>query len=845
MTKKNLKINIKNSQLAKALDLNGVKDKLAKKKASTPKKKEEEKKEVAPPKPTVSEQATPEGLEQPKRKVRARSKSAFTEEESSKVQETPPAEPIVEETPVAAEILEAEAAPETIEVEEPSPQDTLPTAEEKEEEVQPKAKAPTKSVQLGPTGKHISDILPAKAKPTPQKKEANEQEATKSKFQQEGDDSQSKKAKGTKFKDFKEVKATRKHQNPRFDSRAKHGALQGQEDGQFYRRKRPHKKKKTQTEDTTIRPTSLKIRIPIVLKDLAAEMKLKSSELIGKLFANGVVMTLNDILEDETTIQLLGQEFGCEIAIDTSEEERIRITDQSIGEEIANVEPDSLEMRAPIVTFMGHVDHGKTSLIDAIRSSNITSGEAGAITQHIGAFKCSTKIGDITILDTPGHEAFSAMRARGANVTDIVVLVVAGDEGIRQQTIEAIQHAQAAGVTIIVAINKCDKPGFNAENVYRQLADNELLPEAWGGQIITVNCSAVTKEGVNTLLEMLALQAEVLELKANPKTRARGTVLEAHMHKGLGATATVLVQNGTLNINDSLVFNEQWCHVKTMHDDNGKNVTQAGPATPVRITGLSGIPTSGEEFIAVENDKEAKSIAEARSQGLRQKSLQQWKKRSVESIFEKASDKEGKKILKVVVRGDVQGSVEALKNALVGIESDKIEIDVIFTGVGEVTESDIQLAFASDAIIIAFHTQVESHAESTLKETGVKVLKHDIIYHAVDEVKEVMVSNLDKIAQENDKGKAEVRATFKSSHAGTIAGCYVTDGKISRNNRMRVIRGGEQIWDGPIKSIRRVKDDVKDVSKGFECGILLEGFSDFLEGDVLEAYEVTYIIQQL
>ena len=314
-------------------------------------------------------------------------------------------------------------------------------------------------------------------------------------------------------------------------------------------------------------------------------MKIKSAQLISKLFMQGLVVTLNDVLDDETTIQLLGHEFGCEISIDKSEEKRIRITDQTVSEEIKQSSADQLSIRAPIVAFMGHVDHGKTSLIDAIRRSNRAAGEAGAITQHIGAFKCSTAVGDICILDTPGHEAFSAMRARGADVTDIVVLVVAGDEGLRQQTLEAIQHARDAKVTIVVAINKSDKPNFNPENVYRQLAEQELLPEAWGGQTITVNCSAVTRDGIDSLLEMLALQSEGLEIKANPQTRARGRVLESEIHKGMGAVTTVLVQNGTLRLGDSLVFDQYWGRVKTMQDEYGRNILDAGPSTPVAITG--------------------------------------------------------------------------------------------------------------------------------------------------------------------------------------------------------------------------------------------------------------------
>ncbi len=389
----------------------------------------------------------------------------------------------------------------------------------------------------------------------------------------------SKNIKAVKFKEFRDVKPPKRQETKHFDARDRQGLRASDEEQQW--RKRRQKPMKVQfQEDLTIRPTNLKIRLPILIKDLASEMKLKSSQLIGKLFLQGMIVTLNDILEDETTVQLLGQEFGCDITIDTTEEKRIQITDKTIKEELQQTSEDQLELRPPIVAFMGHVDHGKTSLIDAIRASNRVSGEAGAITQHIGAFRCKTSVGDIAILDTPGHEAFSAMRARGADVTDIVVLVVAGDEGLRQQTLEAIQHARAANVIIVVAINKADKPNFNAENVYRQLDENELLPESWGGQTITVNCSAVTGQGIRELLEMLALQAEILELRANPHTRARGTVLESEMHKGLGAVATILVQNGTLRRGDALVFGHLFGRVKTMHDEYKRSFKKRFPPLP-------------------------------------------------------------------------------------------------------------------------------------------------------------------------------------------------------------------------------------------------------------------------
>lgn len=726
--------------------------------------------------------------------------------------------------------------------------------------------------RLGPTGKHVKDLTPPKQPPrrAPEQTERRGGERTfqnridipaaprepsdknsgvkprvkpkESPFVKETEVDAQKKS--GKFKEFRDIKPVKKGDQKSFDARDRHGLRESDDDSSSWRKKRTMKGRRVEQEDTTIRPTSLKIRVPIALKDLASEMKLKAAQLIQKLFLQGVVVTLNDVLEDETTIQLLGHEFGCEITLDTSNEERIRITGKTIKEEILSSPSEELQLRAPVVAFMGHVDHGKTSLIDAIRKSNIASGEAGAITQHIGAFRTHTPVGDIAILDTPGHEAFSAMRARGADVTDIVVLVVAGDEGMKMQTIEALQQAKAANVVIVVAINKCDKPNFNVEQVYRQLSEHELLPEAWGGPTITVNCSATTGEGISTLLEMLALQSEVMELKSNPSERARGTVLESEMHKGMGACATILVQNGTLRLGDCLVLDQHWARVKTMRNEFGKTISEAGPSTPVEITGLSGIPVAGQEFIVVKNEREAREIAEQRAVEAKKTLMGATKKMTMENLMQQAADG-AKKVLTVVLRTDVQGSLEAMKVALEKIVSSKVELNIINAQVGEITESDVQLAAVSKALILGFHTKVESHAESLIKQLGVKVRLHDIIYHAVDDIKEHMLNLLDKIAIETEKGKVEVKALFKSSQHGMIAGCMIVDGSVQRNHMVRVKRGDEQLWRGSILSLKRHKDDVKEVSKGMECGILLNGFDALQPGDILESFEVTYITQQL
>lgn len=952
---KHLKINIKNTQIAEAINLGSLKSKLAKKKEAEETTTEEAAatkagsgKEVKRPQAQPIPQAPAE--EAPR--IRARSKSAFGEaavaeakakSEASEAQERIAKEASETETEDEGEkkgkarsakkktseelrkeifaeeiaeqvelkkLEEQKAKPSALLHEPPAENHTtglqqttpekkqiqpkeaparehaqLPKAEPKSTAPaeQPKSlpEAPPAYIKLGPTGRHIKDLLPPPkpqpkprqepaaahhAKPgekapanAPQRQGAAEtEEAAKEKARLKAkgkgkepgtaetvveEDSEAKKGpKAAKFKEFRDIKPPKRQDTQReFDVRDRHGLRLSDEETTWRKKRAKHR---VVQEEVTIRPTSLNVRIPISIKDLASEMKLKASQLIQKLFLQGVIVTLNDLLEDETTIQLLGQEFGCELHIDTSEEERLRITDKTIAEEIKESDPNELVIRPPVVAFMGHVDHGKTSLIDTIRKSNRAAGEAGAITQHIGAFRCHTPVGDIAILDTPGHEAFSAMRARGADVTDIVVLVIAGDEGIRQQTVEAIQHAKAAGVTIVVALNKCDKPNFNAENVYRQLADHELLPESWGGQTITVNCSAVTGQGIPQLLEMLALQAEILELKADPTSRARGTVLESEMHKGMGAVATVLVQNGNLKLGDALVFGDNWGRIKTMRDEFGRELTEAGPSTPVEITGMSGLPEAGQEFIVVKSEREAREIAEARLQGTRQFSLQQKKKVTMENLLQQATTGP-KKILNIVLRADVQGSLEALKIALEKIHSDKADLNIIFTGVGEVTESDAQLAAASKAVIIGFHTAIESHADALIRQIGVQVRLHDIIYHAIDDVKSLMVGLLDKIAQETDKGKAEVKATFKSSQVGVIAGCQVIEGSISRNNQIRVNRKGEIVWKGSISSLKRVKEDVREVQKGLECGILLNGYNNVEVGDILEAFEITYITQQL
>ncbi len=779
---KQFKLNIKNAQLAAAL---------------TP-----IKKETPPPAPTKVEEENKEAA--PKRRTRlVQAPIATPIEESAPVAEEASAPSVIEEEVSFAS--QAQAVPAT---------EHRPTAEQPKQpaaETRLAASAPAPAAPRPPSRFPVEPLQPVRKDGLPAPKDLRLQ--------------------------------PRRKTTTSFDARDRQGLRSS--DDEAWRKMRHYKNaKRSGIVEEVVRPKNLKIRIPITVKDLAQEMKLKASQLVSKLFMKGLTLTLNDSLDDETVIQLLGHDFDCDIQIDTSEQERIRITDQTIRQEISHVAPEHLILRPPVVAFMGHVDHGKTSLIDAIRKSNRAALEAGAITQHIGAFKVSTPSGDVAILDTPGHEAFSEMRSRGANVTDIVILVVAGDEGIRAQTDEAIRQAREAKVPILVAINKSDKPNFDPQIVYRELADRELLPEAWGGTTITVPCSALTGKGVSELLEMIALQAEILELRANPETRARGTVLESEMHKGMGPSATVLVQNGTLRRGDAIVFGHFFGRVKTMQDEYGRALEAATPSTPVKITGLSELPLAGEEFIVVKNEKEARELAEARVEGHKRSLLKQTGLSGMEKMMQKRGDNEAK-VLPVVLRADVQGSLEALRNSLLKIHSKKVRLEIVDTDVGAISESDVALAAASKATIIGFHTSIESRAQDLIKQTQVPVYLQDIIYHLVDEVRLRMRSLLDKLEEEQELGEAEVKAVFKSSQVGLIAGCQVTEGVIKRQARMRQIRGKEIIWKGDLASLKRVKEDVKEVQKGFECGIVLQGQNDVQPGDRLQAYEIIYIEQEL
>jgi translation initiation factor IF-2 len=612
-----------------------------------------------------------------------------------------------------------------------------------------------------------------------------------------------------------------------------------------WKRRKDKKSKTVISSENIVRPKSISVKIPITVKELASELKIKASEVIQKLFLAGYPITINDILEDEVTIELIGNEFDCQIKIDRVLEDKLQITDKTLKEEIKGTDHENLAKRPPIVTVMGHVDHGKTSIIDAFRNSSLTSGEAGAITQHIGAFVCNTDHGSFSVIDTPGHEAFTAIRSRGATITDIIVLVIAGDEGIKTQTEEAINKAKEAGVPILVAINKMDKSGFNAENIYKQLADHNLLPEAWGGDVITVNCSAKTKEGIAELAEMIALQTDVLELRSNPNARARGMVLESELHQGLGVTATLLVLNGTLKTGDAVVFEHEWGKTKTMQNEFGKIITQAPPSTPVKVTGLSGVPPAGNEFIVVGSEKEAKDIVSQRKSMHRQIQLKKVKARGAQSMLDQRVENMSKKTLNVIIKADVGGSLEALKDSLMKIDTSKVIIHFVQYEVGQISESDIDLAHASNSIILGFHTKVEKHAEGMVKQKKVKIILHDIIYHMIDEVKAEMQKLLDKVRHEEHVATAKVTTIFTSSKLGNIAGSIITHGVFKRSYLARLKRDGKTLYEGPISSLKRMHDDVKEVKKDTECGILLTGFNDFKPGDEIEGYEISYLEQEL
>lgn len=570
----------------------------------------------------------------------------------------------------------------------------------------------------------------------------------------------------------------------------------------------------------------------ITVQDLATKMNKSASELIMQLMKMGTMATINQEISFDMA-SLVCNEFGFELVKNESSEiEELEI------EALMEIEEDDekdLKPRPPVVTVMGHVDHGKTSLLDAIRDTDVISGEAGGITQHIGASEVKINGHKIVFLDTPGHEAFTSMRARGAQVTDIAILVVAADDGIMPQTIEAINHAKAANVPIIVAINKIDKPGANPDKVKQELSEQGLLVEDWGGDVISVEVSAKKRLNIENLLEMVLLVAEVEELKANPNKRAVGTVIEAQLDKGRGPVATVLVQGGTLRVGDPIVAGVASGKVRAMINYKGKRVKQAGPSTAVEILGLSDVPLGGDQFVEVPNDKTARQIAEKRQQLQREEMLKASSKISLDDLFAQMS--EGKvKDLNIVIKADVQGSVQAVKQSLEKLSNEEVQINVIHGGVGAITESDVLLASASNAIIIGFNVRPVSGSEQLAEKESVDVRTYTIIYKAIEDIKAAMSGMLDPEYVDEDTGKVEIREIYKISGVGTVAGCYVTSGKILRNCKVRIVRDGIIIHEGELAALKRFKDDVKEVAQGFECGLSFVNYNDIKVGDVVEAY---------
>jgi translation initiation factor IF-2 len=602
------------------------------------------------------------------------------------------------------------------------------------------------------------------------------------------------------------------------------------------KRKTLMKREGKKTEITVRRASKRVIKMGdgITVNDLAHAMSVKTGEIIKKLMALGSMVTVNQAIDFDTA-SVIAQEYGYEIKKDTFEESHVLSS--------AEDKPEDLKSRPPVVTVMGHVDHGKTSLLDAIRKTRVAVGEAGGITQHIGAYQVSHPKGSITFIDTPGHEAFTSMRARGASVTDIVILVVAADDGVMPQTVEAINHARAAEVPIIVAVNKIDKPEADSDRVKRQLAEHQLLSEEWGGDSIFAPVSAKTGQGIEELLELILLQAEVLELKANPNKPARGVVIESRLDRGKGPVASVLIQEGTLRTGDSVISGTHFGRVRAMRGDVGQEIETAGPSVPVELIGLSGVPNAGEEIYAITEER-AKEVVEHREEKERSQRMASLSRAKLEDLFGQVQKGESRE-LRVILKGDVQGSVEAIREALSKLSTEKVRVNILHSGVGGITESDVMLAAASNAIVVGFNVRPEMKGQDLAKAEGVQIKTYEIIYNAIDEIKKAMEGLLEPTLQEKYLGRAEVRNVFNISKVGTVAGCFVVDGTIVRNAKIRLLRDNVVVYTGKLSSLKRFKDDAREVTQGYECGIGIENFNDIKVGDVLECFNVESIAGKL
>ncbi len=752
-----------------------------------------------------------------------------------KIQET-----VSEERPkVAAEEKVTRAKKET---EQPAP----PPEEEKVSSKKPASKEPKQFVKILERPRIELKKVEKEERPEPSRKKKTAAATT----QMPAEERPSRPAKGKK-KGKRVVKATdlggpSKKRRP-MKKKGKKEAIREilkEEEGISRVGKKGPKSAKAQKEQKSVGTAPIKAekrKITMVetiqVSELAQKMGVKVSEVIMKLMALGIMATANQTI-DYDTAALIASEFGYEV-------EKKSVAEDIIEQVQKRVEGGEALPRPPVVTIMGHVDHGKTTLLDAIRKSDVASREAGGITQHIGAYEVSLPSGDqVVFLDTPGHEAFTSMRARGASVTDLVILVVAADDGVMAQTREAIDHARAAGVPIIVAVNKIDKPGANPDRVKTELSELGLMPEDWGGDTIFVNVSAKMGTGVDELLEMMVLQSEVLELKADPNRPATGYVIESKLDKGRGPVATLLIKEGTLRIGDAMVCGLNYGKVRAMLDDKGRKVEEAGPSKPVEVQGLSGVPEAGSQFVVLPNEKKAREVAEYRQRKAREAELAKSSKISLETVFEKMKEQD-LKVLHIIVKADVQGSVEALSDALKKLSTDKIKIDIVRAGIGAITESDVLLASASNAIIIGFNVKPSPQAKQLAAKEHVDIRFYNVIYHALEEVKSAMTGLLEPVYKEKTLGRAEVRQTFHIAKVGTVAGCYVLEGIMKRNSQARLLRDNVVVYTGKIESLRRFKEDVKEVQAGYECGIGLERFNDIKVGDVIEAYEMEEVAPDL
>lgn len=665
----------------------------------------------------------------------------------------------------------------------------------------------------------------------PQKQQNNKQEAQNNHQKSSNKSTQkSNQQQGSKQQGNQQTKNNQKKSNQNNNK--------GNKNNKSNKNSKNNKNNKNNTVKKPVEPKEIPSKISytegITVGELADKMNVESAEIIKKLFLLGIVANINQSL-DEDTLELIASDYDVELEKEIVIDEE----DLSIYFDDEQEDPDAIE-RPAVVTIMGHVDHGKTTLLDSIRHTKVTAGEAGGITQHIGAYQIKNAGKKITFLDTPGHAAFTTMRARGAQVTDITILVVAADDGVMPQTIEAINHAKEADVPTIVAVNKIDKPTANPDRVMQELTEYGLIPEDWGGDTIFVPLSALSGEGIDDLLEMIGLVAEVQELKANPSKRAVGTVIEAELDKSRGPSASLLVQNGTLNVGDAIVVGNTYGRIRAMVNDLGQRIKSAGPSTPVEITGINDVPQAGDRFVIFSDEKQARRIGEARHEASIIQQRQESKNVTLDNLFEQMKQGEMKD-LNVIIKGDVQGSVEALAASLMKIDVEGVNVRIIHTAVGAINESDVTLANASNGIIIGFNVRPDAGAKRAAEAENVDMRLHRVIYNVIEEIESAMKGLLDPEFEEQVIGQAEVRQTFKVSKVGTIAGSYVTEGKITRNAGVRIIRDGIVLFEGELDTLKRFKDDAKEVAQGYECGITIEKFNDIKEGDIIEAFEMVEI----